>query len=132
MHNFFFKNVLKLLPFVSIHLLISIKTTKPHEGSFKVLKKLEILVENFFVCRFFRLLVHVCNTKVKKRALRDTFFRNHEPNRVPETSLSSLQNMFWFPSAKYKLSIRSFLEYCYIIVLRRTILRAPQRVFGAW
>ena len=36
---------------------------------------------------------------VKKRAPHDSFLRNHEPNCVPEMSLSYLQNMpIYFPS----------------------------------
>ena len=41
-----------------------------------------------------RLLVHACTTMVKKRAPRDTFFRNYEPNHNPETSLSCHANLF--------------------------------------
>ena len=48
----------------------------------------------------------------------DTFFRNHEPNRVPERTfcLSYLQNMpTYYPLVNSKLSVRSFLEYCYTV-----------------
>ena len=81
-----------------------------------------------------RLLVHVCTTKMEKPSPCHTFFRNHEPNRVPETSLSYLQNMsIYFPSVKYKLSIRSLLE-CYTIVLVCHFFFVPlnKRMFGAW
>ena len=39
-----------------------------------------------------RYLAHAC-TAVKERAPRDTFFRNHEPSRVPEISLSYSQSI---------------------------------------
>ena len=47
-----------------------------------------------------------------------TFFRNHEPNRIPEMSLSYLPNMqIYYPSKKDKLSNRFFSEYsCTICV----------------
>ena len=39
-----------------------------------------------------RLWVHVCTTE-KKCAPHNTFFKNHEPNGLSETSFSYLQNM---------------------------------------
>ena len=40
----------------------------------------------------------------------NTFSTNHKPNQVTEMSLRYLQNMpIYFPSGKYKLSIRSFI-----------------------
>ena len=75
-----------------------------------------------------RLLVYACTTTVKKRAPRDTFVRNHEPHRLPETSRSYLQNMpIYFPSGKYKLTIRSFLEYCYTQSFWYATFRALQK-----
>ena len=69
-----------------------------------------------------RLLVYACTTIVKKRALRDTLFRNHEPNHAPELSLAFCKNMpTFFPSGKYTLSICSFLENCYTVVLVHNI-----------
>ena len=59
---------------------------------------------------------------MKKSARSDTFFRNCEPSRVPEMSLSHSENKATcFPSDTYKLSIRSFLEYCYTIVFLQDI-----------
>ena len=73
---------------------------------------------------------HVCTTR--KHAPRDTFFRNHKLNHVSEMSLSYLQNMsIYYPSGKYKLSICSFLEYCYTIVFVSDIL-SRKMMFGAW
>ena len=54
---------------------------------------------------------------MKKRVPSDNFFRSHEPNCVPEMNLNHMQNMsIYYPSGKYKLSVRSFIECCYIIV----------------
>ena len=71
------------------------------------LKELEILVHNSFVWL-------VETLAAKKLVPCDTFFGNHEPNCVPETSHSYLQYIpIYYPSGKYKLSIRFFLEYYY-------------------
>ena len=89
-----------------------LKTTSPHEGNLK-LKELEIWYTNFLYA-LLSLLEHACIT-AKKRAPLDTFFRNYEPNYVPEVSLSYLQNMpIYYLLGKHTLSICSFLEYCYM------------------
>ena len=45
-----------------------------------------------------------------------TFFRNYEPNRTPEMSLSYLPNMpIYYPSGKDNLSNLYFSEYSYKI-----------------
>ena len=70
-----------------------------------------------------RLLVNACIKVVKKCTPGDTFFRNHEKYCVPKMSLSYLQNMpIYFSSGKYKLSIHSFLIYCYTIVFGHNFL----------
>ena len=51
------------------------------------LKIFEILVHNFIVC-FVEIFSAYLHTTVKRHARLDTFFRNHEPNRVPEIGLS--------------------------------------------
>ena len=49
---------------------------------------------------------------------------NYESDCVPEITLSYSQNMaIYFPSAKSKLSISYFLEYCYIIIFVHCISR---------
>ena len=64
---------------------------------------------------------------VKKRTPRDIYFFQklwfklytwNEP-------LHSQKMPIYFPSGKYKLSIHSFLEYCYIIVFVHNILCIP-------
>ena len=80
-----------------------------------MLEELEILGHDFFVCLLgtFGTRVH----RAKKLAPLDTFLRDHEPNRVSEMNLNYLQNMpIYHLSRKYKLLIRSFLEYCYTVV----------------
>ena len=85
-----------------------------------------------FVCTLLRLPPHVY---LEERAPHDTFFRNHEPNRVPEMSLSYLQNMtIYQPSGKCILSNLSLLQYSYTIVFVHNILCPLQKYvwFGAW
>ena len=99
-------------PMVYIYMFTCLKTTSPHEGNLK-LKELEIWYTNFLYA-LLSLLEHACIT-AKKRAPLDTFFRNYEPNYVPEVSLSYLQNMpIYYLLGKHTLSICSFLEYCYM------------------
>ena len=75
---------------------------------------LSILV-HIFLDTLLGLLAHMRIT-VKESTLRDTCFRNHEPNRVPEMSLSYLQHIpIYYTSGKYKLSIRFSLEYYTIV-----------------
>ena len=61
------------------------------------------------------------------------FFKNHEPNRVPEMSLSYMQNMpSYYSSGKYKLSISFFFR---VLLLNRFCARyfVPlKRMFDAW
>ena len=94
---------------------ISINTTNSHERNFRAAKIGNStvhfsgwLVETFGATRASRRNVHP----------RDTVFKNHEPNRVPDMSLGYFQNIpIYYTSEKYKLSIRSFLDYfCYTIV----------------
>ena len=112
---FYFKNVFQFLTSVSMKVFISIKTTSPHEGSLRAEIELEILLHNIFAC--------VVETLRATRAPRRNmylvifFFRNDELNRLPEMSLRNLQNAsVYYPSGKYKLLIRSCLEYCYTII----------------
>ena len=117
--QFSFKNILKFLLSVSIYVFISIKTTSPHEGKLRPER-----IENSGTLSLYTLevLVHM-RTTAKELTPCDAFFRNHEPNRVPEMTLSYLQNIpTYYHSGKYKMSIRSALEYCYTIVFVRDIL----------
>ena len=58
---------------------------------------------HFFVC--------LVETLVLLAHLQQIFFRNYEPNPVPDMNLSYLQSMsIYYPSRKYKLSMRFFLE----------------------
>ena len=69
-----------------------------------------------------------CTTK--KRALCDTFFKNHERKRVLEMNLRYLQNMpIYCPLRKYKLS--TFLDYCYTFVIAHDFFTLKS-MFGAW
>ena len=65
-----------------------------------------------------RLLVQTC-PMVKKHGPCDTFFRNHAPNCVP--GMFAKRAPIYFPSRKYKLSSRCFLECCYTIVFMSDI-----------
>ena len=116
-----FENVLKFLPSVSIHIdyvFMSIRNSGAQ----------------FLCVLFWDNRCQMCTTK--KCTPCDTFFRNHEPNRVPEMSLSCLQDMpIFYTSGKYELSIHFSLEYCYTTVSVHIILclSAPlKRMFGAW
>ena len=88
----------------------------------KGLKELEILVHSFFVC-----LVQTSGaTRAPRRNVHLVIVfsktTNNEPkNRVPEMSLCFMQNIqIYYPSGKYKFSIRSFLEYyCYCYYLQQ-------------
>ena len=95
------------------------------------LKKLKILVNNFFCVPFWDFWYHACNRNKSARC--DTFFKNHEPNRVPEMSLSYMQNMpSYYSSGKYKLSISFFFR---VLLLNRFCARyfVPlKRMFDAW
>ena len=77
----------------------------------------------FFVC-FVEVAgamsVTLCTCKC---ALCDTFSEIVEQNRVPEMSFSCLQNVqIYYSSAKYKLSISPFLNYCCTVVFVHNIL----------
>ena len=73
---------------------------------------------------------HACTTK--KHAPHDMFFRNHELNHVTEIRLRYLQNMpVYYPSRKYKLSMCSFLAYCYTIVFVHDIVPLKM-MLGTW
>ena len=90
---------MKFLPSVSIYVFKSIRTTNSHEGILRVKSEIS---ERIFLYALLRRLVQACAT-TKKRA-------------PPEKSLSFLQNMsIYCLSEIYKLSICSFLEYCYTI-----------------
>ena len=101
MFNVFFVNISQL----------SIKATSPHEGILWARSIRNSRAQFMCVpCRDFWCHVRLA----KKRTPPDTFLKNHEPNCVPETNLNYLQNMpIHYPSGKYKLSVSSFLEYCY-------------------
>ena len=63
----------------------------------------------------------------RARAPNDTFFRNHERNRLPEMSPSYLQNIpTYYLSRKHKLSIPFVLGYFCTIDFVEDILR-PSR-----
>ena len=126
--KFFLKIFLKFLPSGSIKLFISIEATSPHESNLRA-ERNRNLFHNFFVyiLEYFR--CYACSTK--KRAPRYTFFKNHELNCVPYMSISYLENMpIYCPLRKYKLSVRSFLDYCYSIVFVHDIVPL-KRMFGA-
>ena len=127
---FYFKNVFQFLTSVSMKVFISIKTTSPHEGSLRAEIELEILLHNIFAC--------VVETLRATRAPRRNmylvifFFRNDELNRLPEMSLRNLQNAsVCYPSGKYKLLIRSCLEYCYTIIFVHNTVPL-KRMSRAW
>ena len=104
--QFSLKNLLNILPSVSIKVFISIKTS-PREGNLST-EKIRNSGAQFFCASFWNFRYYAPTSK--KRVPRDTFFRNHEPNRVLEMSLSYWRNKpISYPSEKYKLSIRSFL-----------------------
>ena len=66
--------------------------------------------------------MHVGTNNLLECGACDTFSRNHEPNRLSQTNLSYSLNMpIYFPSGIYKLLIRSFLEYCNMIVNQNNI-----------
>ena len=52
------------------------------------MKELESLLHNFFGW-----FVDTFGATFASHAPGDTFFRNHEPNRIPEMSFSYLQNL---------------------------------------
>ena len=115
---FYFKNVFKFLTSVSMKVFISIKTTSPHEGSLRAEIELEILLHNIFVC----LVETLRTTRAPRRNMHLVifFFRNDE---LPEMSLRNLQNAsVYYTSGKYKLLIRSCLEYCYTIIFVHNIV----------
>ena len=124
---FYFKNVFKFLTSVSMKVFISIKTTSPHEGSLRAEIELEILLHNIFVC----LVETLRTTRAPRRNMHLVifFFRNDE---LPEMSLRNLQNAsVYYPSGKYKLLIRSCLEYCYTIIFVHNIVPL-KRMSCAW
>ena len=97
--------------------------------SFKGEKNWEFCYATFLYTLFVETF-YACTTTVKKLTPRDTFFRNKEPNRVPETNLSYLQNIpIYFPSRKNRFSIHSFLELVLLQSFWCTIFRVPQKAF---
>ena len=124
---FYFKNVFQFLTSVSMKVFISIKTTSPHEGSLRAEIELEILLHNIFVC----LVETLRTTRAPRRNMHLVifFFRNDE---LPEMSLRNLQNAsVYYTSGKYKLLIRSCLEYCYTIIFVHNIVPL-KRMSCAW
>ena len=78
-----------------------------------------------------RLSVHTYTT-VNNSQTCDNFFRNHEPSRVAEMSLSYSQNMpIYYSSGKCELSICSFLEDCYNCFHAR-YFTPLEKIFGEW
>ena len=93
---------------------ISIKATRPHEGNLNA-RRIGNSRTQFFCMSSWDFWY--TRAQGKKLAPLDTFLRDHEPNRVSEMNLNYLQNMpIYHLSRKYKLLIRSFLEYCYTVV----------------
>ena len=72
---------------------ILVKATCPLNSNLRAERIRNSDTYTIFLYAVLRLLVYACTRVVKKRASRDTFFRNHEPNRGPEMSLSYSQNM---------------------------------------
>ena len=107
---------MKSLPSVSLYVFIYIKTITAHKGNLRA-ERLEILLPSFFVC-----LVETFNARLHHRGKTciSWFFVR---NRVPEMGLSYLQNIqVYYPSVKYELLIRFFLDYCYTIIFVKNIL----------
>ena len=74
---------------------ISIKASSSHEGSFRAERN-----ENSGKHFFYTWLRHAFSGNESAHC--DTFFRNHEPNRVRELSLSYMQNMpIYYPGFIY-------------------------------
>ena len=92
------------------------------------LKELEILLNNF-LCAFLNFWHLVYTTK--KYAPPDTFFqKSWTKSCTPENRSSYLDYRFYYPSGKYKLSIRSFWEYCYTIIFVVRYFVPFKRMFG--
>ena len=107
---------MKFLASVSIYVFISTTTTSLHKDNLRA-ERIGNSDPQFFLYALVRHLVHACTIVVKKHAPWDNFFKNDEPNRVSEMSLSYSQNRpIYFPSGKHKVSICSFLVYCYMTV----------------
>lgn len=88
---------------------MSFRPTSSHKGNFSP-ERIRNSGAQFF-CTLFRICGCHASTP-KNHALDDTFFRIHEPNRIPEMSLSYFQNMsVYYTSGKYILSILSFSLY---------------------
>ena len=106
---FFIKNVLKFLSFISIYVLTFLQTTSPNEG----LKKLVLYKLGQYII-FSACLVETFGAQHKKTCC---LFRIYEPYHVRGNSFSFSQNMpIYYPSRKYKLSIRFFqFEYWYTV-----------------
>ena len=62
---------------------ISTKTTSPHKDNL-LAERIGNSETLFFSLALLRLSVHAYSTVLKKCEPCDTFFRNHERNRVPE------------------------------------------------
>ena len=93
---------------------ISVKTTSPHKDNFSA-ERIRNSGAQFFCVSCWDFMCHT--TTMKKHAPHDTFFKNHELNRVTEISLSYIQNIpIYCPSGEYKFSVRFFLDYWYTIV----------------
>ena len=94
---FSFNTVTKFLSSLSMYVFISIKTTSPHRGNLRA-ERIGNSGTQFFLCKpCWDFWCNACTT-VKKHGPRNSFSRNHAPNRV----LSCLQNMpIYFPCGKY-------------------------------
>ena len=97
------------LPFISIYVLKFLQTTSPNER----LNKLVLYKLGQYTI-FFAYLVESFGAKHKKTCC---LFRIYEPYHVRGNSFSFLQNMpIYYPSGKYKISIRFFqFEYWYTV-----------------
>ena len=88
---------------------MSLRPNSSHKGNFST-ERNRISGAHFF-CTLFRICGCHKSTS-KNHALGDTFFRNHQPNGIPEMSLSYFQNMsVYYTSGKHILSILSFSLY---------------------
>ena len=96
------------------------KTTSSQEDNSRA--ELELELETWWTILFCALLrLWVLRVHLEEKcAPCDTFHRNDEPNCVPEMKINYLQYIpIYLPfhrGGAYKLSIQSFLEYCYTIL----------------
>ena len=116
-------------------MLILTKSISPHEGNLRA-ERFRSSGEPLFRVPCWDFRCYMCTRKKRARCDTVSFLRNHESRTKQimylKWALANFQNMsIYYPSGKYKLSIRSFsgYHYCYKIIFLHIILCPSKKCF---